>query len=205
MSQNKHDDTLMTRVLELMQQRTVLRPRDLVAHGLPGNYLARLYQRGKVERVGRGLYMLPDADITRHHSLVEAAQAAPNGVICLLSALNYHGLTTQAPFAVWLAIDNKAHRPRLDTPPLRIVRFSGEALTAGIQTEQIEGVTVRIYNPAKTVADCFKYRHKIGLDVALEALKDCYDQRQCRVAELWHYAEICRVTTIMKPYMEMLS
>ncbi len=193
------------RLLEIMKQQSVLRPRDLDAYGIPRAYLNRLHHQGRVVRVGRGLYMLPDADITEHHTLVEASQRAPNGVICLLSALRYHGLTSQAPAQVWLAIDNKAHLPRPDHPPLRVVRFSGEALTAGVEVEQIEGVPVKVYNPAKTVADCFKYRHKIGVDVAIEALKDCLRQRRCSVRELWRYAQICRVTEVMKPYLEVLA
>ena len=201
----KENDTLIAKVLALFEERTVLRPRDLNEYGLPQSYLTRLYQRGQVERIGRGLYALPQANITRHHSLVQTVVAVPDGVVCLLSALQYYGLTTQNPSQVWLAIANKAHHPRLETPPVHIVRFSGGALTSGIQSEMIEGVAVKIYNPAKTVADCFKFRHKIGLDVALEALKDCYVQDQCSIPELWHYAEICRMTTVMKPYLEMLT
>jgi len=198
-------DVLLNQLLEILERQSILRPRDLDAYGIPRNYLARLHQRGLVDRVGRGLYMLPQADITRHHTLVEVSQRVPHGIICLLSALHYHGLTTQAPFAVWLAIDNKAHRPRLQSLPIRLVRFSGPALTEGVEETQIEGVTVKIYNPAKTVADCFKYRHKIGLDVAIEALKDCRRQQKCTVTDLWHYAEICRVTAVIKPYLEVLS
>jgi predicted transcriptional regulator of viral defense system len=198
-------DVLLNQLLEILERQSILRPRDLDAYGIPRNYLARLHQRGLVARVGRGLYMLPQADITRHHTLVEVSQRVPHGIICLLSALHYHGLTTQAPFAVWLAIDNKAHRPRLQSLPVRLVRFSGPALTEGVEETQIEGVTVKIYNPAKTVADCFKYRHKIGLDVAIEALKDCRRQQKCTVTDLWHYAEICRVTAVIKPYLEVLS
>jgi predicted transcriptional regulator of viral defense system len=149
--------------------------------------------------------MLPEADITEHHTLVEASKRVPKGIICLLSALQFHGLTTQAPFEVWMAIDNKARQPQVDYPSLRIVRFSGESLKAGIQEEEIEGVSIKIYNPAKTVADCFKYRNKIGLDVAIEALRDCRRQRLCSNDELWKYAKICRVTNIMKPYLEAIA
>ena len=195
----------ISNVLKLLEHQSILRPCDLEAKGIPRNYLARLYERGLVNRVGRGLYMLPQADITRHHSLVEVSRTIPRGVVCLLSALHYHGLTTQAPYEVWLAIDNKAHRPHLDYPPLRLVRFSGPALTAGVEEIVIEGVPVKITNPAKTVADSFKYRNKIGLDVAVEALRDCLNQNKSTPAELWRYAEICRVTTVMKPYLEALS
>jgi predicted transcriptional regulator of viral defense system len=189
-------------ILEIVAKAGVLRPRDLDAHGIPRIYLSRLCERGLLDRVGRGLYVLPDADVSEHHTLAEAGKRVPHGVVCLLSALRFHGLTTQSPSEVWLAIGNKAWRPQVDYPPLRFVRFSERTLEAGVEEHSIEGVLVRIYNPAKTVADCFKYRNKIGLDVALEALRDCRRQRRCTNDELWHYAKICRVANVMRPYME---
>jgi predicted transcriptional regulator of viral defense system len=126
-------------------------------------------------------------------------------VVCLLSALRFHDLTTQAPFEIWLAIGEKAWRPRMKYPPLRIVRFSMAALGAGIEKHQIEGVTVHVYTPAKTVADCFKYRNKIGLDVAIEALRECWRARRCTMDDLWHFAGICRVRNVMRPYLEALT
>jgi len=190
------------RVLGLVQKAGVLRPRDLQAYGIPREVLGRLCARGLLYRAGRGLYMRPDADVTESHSLAEAAKAVPQGTVCLLSALRFHGLTTQVPFEVWMAIHRKAWRPRTVFPLLRIVRFSDSALEAGVETHSIEGVTVRIFSPAKTVADCFKYRNKVGLDVALEALRDCRRQRKCTEGEFWHYARICRVDRVMKPYLE---
>lgn len=151
------------------------------------------------------MYYLPDAELTEHRSLAEAAKRVPKGVICLLSALRFHELTTQSPFQVWIAIDRKAHRPASDGLSLRVVRFSGEPLTAGVEGHQIEGVTVKVYSAAKTVADCFKYRQKIGLDVALEALRDYRRGRRGPADELWRYAKICRVANIMRPYMEALG
>jgi len=189
-------------ILEIVAEAGVLRPRDLDAHGIPRIYLSRLCERGLLDRVGRGLYVVPDADVSEHHTLAEAGKRVPHGVVCLLSALRFHGLTTQSPSEVWLAIANKAWRPQVDYPPLRFVRFSERTLEAGVEEHSIEGVLVRIYNPAKTVADCFKYRNKIGLDVALEALRDCRRQRRCTNDELWHYAKICRVANVMRPYME---
>ena len=189
-------------ILEIVAEAGVLRPRDLDAHGIPRIYLSRLCEHGLLDRVGRGLYVLPDADVSEHHTLAEAGKRVPHGVVCLLSALRFHGLTTQSPSEVWLAIGNKAWRPQVDYPPLRFVRFSERTLEAGVEEHSIEGVLVRIYNPAKTVADCFKYRNKIGLDVALEALRDCRRQRRCTNDELWHYAKICRVANVMRPYME---
>ncbi|MCL7455374.1 MAG: AbiEi antitoxin N-terminal domain-containing protein, partial [Anaerolineae bacterium] len=158
-------------ILEIVAEAGVLRPRDLDAHGIPRIYLSRLCERGLLQRVGRGLYVLPNADVSEHHTLAEAGKRVPHGVVCLLSALRFHGLTTQSPSEVWLAIANKAWRPQVDYPPLRFVRFSERTLEAGVEEHSIEGVHVRVYNPAKTVADCFKYRNKIGLDTAVEALK----------------------------------
>lgn len=197
--------TLTERVLEIVRQAGVLRPRDLDTHGIPRTYLSKMYARGLLQRIGRGLYTLPNADVTEHRTLAEASKRVPQGVVCLLSALRFHGLTTQAPFQVWLAIGKKAWQPRVDHPPLRIVRFSEGALRAGVEEHQIEGVQVKITSPAKTVADCFKYRNKIGIDVALEALQDCRQQRKCTVDDLWHYAKICRVANVIKPYLEAIA
>lgn len=193
------------RVLEIVAQAGVLRPRDLDAHGIPRIYLSRLCERGLLRRVGRGLYALTNADISEHHTLAEACKRVPHGVVCLLSALGFHGLTTQSPAEVWLAIGNKTWRPRVDYPKLRFIRFSARVLEVGVEEHIIEGVRVRITDPAKTVVDCFKYRNKIGLDVALEALRDCRRQRKCTNDELWHYAKICRVANVMRPYMEAMT
>ncbi|MCC7352606.1 MAG: type IV toxin-antitoxin system AbiEi family antitoxin domain-containing protein [Anaerolineae bacterium] len=191
---------------DTLRQQGILRPRDLPPYGISSSSIGRLYQRGEVERAGRGLYYFPDAEIvTEHHTLVEACKRVPHGVVCLLSALQFHNLGTQAPHQVWLAIDRKARRPQVDYPALRIVRFSGHALTEGVEVRTIEGVTVRIYNPAKTVADCFKYRHKIGLDIALEALREARRLRLSTNDELWHYAQVCRVANVMKPYLEAIG
>lgn len=197
--------TAEAKVLDLAREKGVLRPRDLARADLPADYLWRLYRKEKLERVGRGLYTLPGADLTEHHTLAEAALRVPHGVICLLSALRFHDLTTQAPHEVWMAIDVKARRPKEEIIPLRIVRFSGEALTAGVEEHGVEGVSVKVYNPAKTVADCFKYRNKIGLDVAMEALRDCWRKRLATADELWRYAEVCRVARVMRPYLESLA
>ncbi len=158
-----------------------------------------------VERVGRGLYVAADAQWTEHHSLAEVAARVPHGVVCLLSALSLHGLTTQAPSEVWLAVDRKARAPREAGLPIRLVRFSGAALTTGIEERGIEGVVVRVYSPAKTVVDCFRYRNKIGLDVAIEALHDSYRQRLATVDELWECASELRAASVMRPYLESLE
>ena len=199
------DSAKTTQVLRLAKKAGMLRARDLAQHDIPRTYLTRLYQAGKLERLGRGLYVLPHARFSANHSLAEAAKRIPHGVICLLSALRFHHVTTQAPFEVWMAIDNKAYASTTRETPLRIVRFSGRALRAGVETHVIDGVPTRIYCLAKTVADCFKFRNKIGLDVALEALRECRRERKCGVDELWHYAIVCRVANVMRPYMESLA
>jgi predicted transcriptional regulator of viral defense system len=193
------------RVLRLVRRLGIVRPRDLRAHGLPGEALWRLARRGLVEQRSRGVYALADHEFTEHHSLAEAAKRVPQGVICLLSALRAHDLTTQLPHEVWIAIDRKARLPKSGAAKLRVVRFSGKALTEGVERRTIEGVTVPIYNVAKTVADCFKYRNKIGLDVALEALREAWRARRCTSQELWKHAEICRVANVMRPYLESLT
>ncbi len=190
------------RVLDLASRRGVLRPRDLADAGIPRVWLYRLTERGLLERVGRGLYRVPDAGVTASHTLAQVAKRIPRGVVCLLSALQFHELTTQLPHEVWIAIDVKAWKPRVVDMPVRVVRFSGKALVAGVEHQKIEGVDVRIYSPAKTVADCFKYRHKIGLDVAIEALRDLVRHGKGSIDDLWHYARICRVTNVMRPHLE---
>ena len=190
-------------VLELAQQG-LLRVCDLTSRGLHPEYLRRLYQKGLVRREGRGLYIAADAEISVHYGLAQVAKRVSHGVICLLSALSFHEIGTQLPHQVWMAIDRRAAKPKMQYPPLRVMRFSGAALTEGIETYQIEGVPVQIFNPSKTVADCFKYRNKIGLDVALEALKECILDRRTTMDDLWHFAKVCRMTNVMRPYMEAI-
>ena len=192
-------------ILDLVREVGVIRPRDLEAAGIPGSYLSRLADRGELDRVGRGLYTLAGAAPSEHRSLAEVAKRVPRGVVCLLSALRFHELTTQTPFEVWLAIGQKDRTPRPHGTRLRIVRFSGEARDSGIETHVIEGVSVRVYSPAKTVVDCFKFRNKIGSDIAVEALRDCLEQRRCTPDELFEYARACRVSRVMRPYVEALA
>ena len=197
--------SLTDKILDRVLKAGVLRPRDLEGSGIPGTYLARLARRGLLARIGRGLYTLPSAPAGEHYSLAQAAKRVPRGVVCLLSALRYHGLTTQSPFEVWMAIGEKDRRPKADGQALRIVRYSPQALRAGVETYVIDGVQVRIFASAKTVADSFKYRNKIGIDVAIEALKDCVQRRRCPADELVRYARICRVWNVMRPYMEAVA
>ena len=193
---------LADKVLEIARKTGALRVRDLTSLGIHPEYLRRLTARGILVRSGHGIYTLADVDATENHTLVEAAKKVPKGVICLLSALRFHGLTTQAPFEVWMAIRAKAWRPKTDYPPLRLFHFSESSLNFGVEVHQIEGVPVRIFSPSRTVVDCFKFRNKIGLDVAIEALRDCRRQRKCNNNEIWRYAKLLRVANVMRPYLE---
>lgn len=193
------------RVVELARREGILRPRDLEAGGIPRVYLKRLRDRGVFNQIGRGLYALADRSITEHQSLAEACKRVPRGVVCLLSALRFHGLTTQAPFEVWLALDRRDRVPRGNRPPLRVVRMSPAARTAGTEEHAIGGVRVLVFGPAKTVADCFKFRNKIGLDVALEALREFLRKRAGTIDELWSHARVCRVANVLRPYLEALA
>ncbi len=192
-------------LLELVRGQGVVRARDLDQHGIPRTYLTRLHRQGILDQTTRGVYVLADAEPTEYHSLAEASKRVPHGVVCLLSALRFHGLTTQAPFEVWLAIDRKARLPRVEHPPLHLVRFSGPALSEGVKEYTVEGVPVRVTTPARTVVDCFAYRNKVGLDVALEALRDCWRQRKATMDELHHAAQIRRMANVMRPYLESLT
>jgi predicted transcriptional regulator of viral defense system len=167
-------------------------------------YLLRLMRRGVLERSGRGLYRLADAPVTEHHSLAEVGKRLPHATVCLLSALVFHQITTQNPAEVWIALAPGSRTPRANGQRLRVVRFTGPALTEGRQEHRIEGVPVGIYSPAKTVADCFKFRNKIGLDVAIEALRECLRQRKATIREIHRFAKICRVARVMQPYLESL-
>lgn len=191
--------------IALVREAGIIRPRDLEAAGLPGAHLARMARRGQLERLGRGLYTTADAAPGEHWSLARAAKRAPRGVVCLLSALRFHDLTSQAPFQVWLAIGPKDRAPGPDGAGLRIVRFSDVSREAGVETHRVDGVPVRIYGPAKTVADCFKFRNKIGVDLAVEALRACLDERRCGIDELNDYARVCRVSRVMRPYLEAIA
>lgn len=198
-------DNVAERLIDLVRSHGLVRPCDLAPQGIPRVSLTRAVRRGQLERVGRGLYGLPGREVSAHGSLAEVARRVPNGVVCLLSALRFHGLTTQAPFEVWLAIANKAIAPKLDYPPLRIVRFSGEALTEGIEVYIVDGVPVRVTSVAKTVTDCFKYRNKIGLDVVLEALREAWREKRMTSDDLWRCSKICRVNNVMRPYLDSLA
>ena len=191
--------------MQVAREQGMIRPRDLARYGIPRMSLQRLYEKGELIRLGRGLYVLADADTTESSSLVEACKRVPQGTICLVSALRYHALGTQSPHQVWMAIPNKAHEPCFEYPLLRIVRFSGLPLSEGVEEHQTSDGLIRVYGIAKTVADCFRYRNKIGLDVALEALRECRRERRATLDELWQYAAVDHMTTVMRPYLESVS
>ncbi|MBU0741474.1 transcriptional regulator [bacterium] len=192
-------------ILQLVEALGILRPRDLRTKGHLVAYLQRLMAKGRLVKLGRGQYALPDREPTEHDSLAVTAKRYPGTVVCLLSALRFHELTTQSPRTIWLAVEGSKLAPS-DTPAaVQVVRMTAPSFHSGTTTHLLGQVPVRIYDPAKTVADCFKFRGRVGLDVAIEALRDCLAQRQATPAQIWRFAEICRVKTIMRPYMEALS
>ena len=183
----------------------VLRARSLVESGLSRQRIQELTGSGKLLRLGRGLYSLPDSPVTENRDLAQVAARAPQGVVCLTSALQFHGLTTASPWQVHLMLPRGARPPRIEHPPLSLVYATGESYRAGIEDHIIEGIPVKVTSIAKTVADCFKYRSKVGLDVGLEALKQTLEERKATRAEIRAFARICRVENVMRPYVEALS
>jgi predicted transcriptional regulator of viral defense system len=192
------------KIMRYVRKHGIVRSRDIEAIGLPREYLVRLHRQGKLNRPGRGIYTLPSANVTEHHSYAEVAKRVADATVCLLSALAFHEITTQSPASVWIALPKGARTPVLDSPSLRIVRLSGPSLTKGIENHQVDGVPVRVYSAPKTVADCFKFSNKIGLDIAIESLKDCLRQKRASINEIYRYAKVCRVSNVIRPYMEAL-
>jgi predicted transcriptional regulator of viral defense system len=203
MSPRGHKD----RAIEVARERGIARGADFDQAGVPRVYLKRLTEQGVFQQVGRGLYKLSDAPSDAASSLAEAARIQPKGVIGLLSALQFHGLTTQTPHAVWMLLGAKDWAPVNPGVQIRVVRASGPSLRDGVEIHTIEGVPVPITSPAKTVADCFKYRNKVGVDVAVEALQDLFRRaaRRPPIDEVWRYAGVDRVQTVIRPYMEALA
>ena len=193
------------RALRMIEKMGLARPAELEARGVSRARLYRLVRQGLVERRARGIYVAAGHAPTAEHTLAQVAIRVPAGVFCLLTALRFHGLTTQSPAEVWIALPEKARKPRMDYPRLRIARFSGSALTEGIERHRVEGVEMRIYSAAKTVADCFKYRNKLGIDVAVEALRDFSRRNRGGATELARFARICRVARVMQPYLDAIA
>jgi len=195
-------DTQSTQVLRIVEEHGLVRSSDLTARRIPHATLMRLVRAGRLKQVARGVYALPDQPLSRQHPLAEVAARSSRGVFCLLTALRFHGIRIPSPDAIWLAIPNKARAPRSAHPPLRVVRFSGAALAEGVEQHVIDGVAIRVYSVAKTVADCFKFRNQVGLEVALEALRRSRRRGLATTEDLRRYARICRVTEAMRPYLD---
>lgn len=194
------------KVQELLRERGLVRADEFEDHGISQSYPAKLAERDVIQKVARGLYAAAAHEPTEHHGLAIVQKRVPHSVFCLRTALEFHGLTTQSPSAVHIAIQRGKSDPNLDWPPLEVYHISESQFDAGIETHELrEGPEIRVYSPARTVADCFKFRNRIGKDVALEALEDCLDQDRCTVDDLMHYADICRVTTVVRPYLEILG
>jgi predicted transcriptional regulator of viral defense system len=193
------------RALALLKSKGMLRLRDFSAHGIDPETLSRLTREKVVVRRARGLYQLPDATVEAAHTFAEAAILVPKGVICLTSALQFHDLTTQLPSVVWMAIERAGWGPTIQYPPITFVRWTARFLTEGISRHHIEGVDVRITDAARTIVDCFRYRNKVGVDVAMEGLREGLRRRQCTPDELWQIARYARVWAVMRPYVEAMA
>ncbi len=193
------------RILDLAHQKGVFRACDLDEIGVPRVILTRLMAAGQITKLARGLYHLPDANFSEHESLIILATKAPQAVFCLLTALQFHELTTQLPRQVWIAMPRGSHAPKIDYPPTRMVQFTGQAYTVGVEIHHCDQTPIQVYSVAKTVADCFKHRNEIGLDVAIEALRDTRAQKKATMDELWYFAKICRVANVMRPYLEVIG
>lgn len=189
-------------ILELAREKGIIRAEDVEAVGISRNYLYRMHKEGLLSKSAVGLYTLPEAPVTENSSLAEIAKRLPHAVVCLISALSYHGITTQIPHEIWLTIPRGSWLPGVKYPPLNLTYVSGPAYSFGIQEHVINGVAVKIYSPAKTVADCFKFRNKVGLDVAIEALREAWRSHKVTMDELVEAAGIDRVSKIMRPYLE---
>jgi predicted transcriptional regulator of viral defense system len=194
--------TQRERLIELFESTPILKSRDITEHDIDAKTVQRMVERGEVQRIARGIYTRPDLEPGSHHSLVEAQMIVENGVACLLSALSFHEIGTQTPRRIWIAVSRGARLPKITDHLIKVVTFSGKAFSAGIEDHDIEGLAVRVYSAAKSVADCFKYRNKIGTDVAVEALREALQTRKTNANEILHYADICRVRNVMMPYLE---
>jgi predicted transcriptional regulator of viral defense system len=205
MTAKRRGNVTRPRYLEVLHRQGLARTSELEGAGLSRTQLARLVRRGEIERVGRGLYRLPNARYDERQSLAEAARRVPSGVVCLLSALRFHGLTTQNPFEVWMAVPHKAWRPVVEYPPLRLVFLSQRMLASDIEEHQVGGVPIRVFTAARTVADCFKFRNTVGIDAAVQALREYHRKYPKQLEALWRVARSVRVDRVMRPYLESLE
>lgn len=193
------------KLIDLATQQAWLRSRDLKAHGIPRAYLTQLVQDGILEKFDRGLYRPVEAPMSEQETLASVARRVPRGFFCLLTALQFHDIGTQLPRQVWIAMPRGSHAPRLAYPPLTMVQLAPALMNVGIEEHLCDGTPIRISGVARTLVDCFRFRHRIGLDVALEALRDARAYRRYQIDELWEYARRCRVTAVIRPYLEILE
>jgi len=197
--------TYAERVLELANRKEIIRLCDLKEIDIPRVVLTRLIRSGQLEKIARGLYCVPNKPVTEHTSLVTIAIKIPQAIFCLLTALQIHEITTQLPRQIWIAMPRGSHVPKLDYPPIKMIQCSANIYSIGIETIEYDKQTIQVYSPAKTVVDCFKYRNIIGLDVAIEALREVRAQKKATADELWHFAKIARVTNVIRPYLEVIE
>lgn len=201
---SSNSDRFQMAVSIFKQKGGVLKTSEILKAGIHPSTLYSLVKKGKLERISRGVYRLIDSPPLSNPDLILVAKRIPKGVICLLSALSFHDITTHIPHEIHIALSFGAEKPRLEYPPIRTFRFSNRAFTDGIQIHRIDRAKIRIYSPEKTLADCFKFRNTIGLDTAIEALKLYLDRRDMKIDDVMHFARICRVTKIIRPYLEAL-
>lgn len=193
------------KVLQMARKEGIVRMSELTKKGITRATVSRLVSEKKLKKLAPGLYCLPDTEFSEKESLVIIASRVPQAVFCLLTALQVHELTTQLPRRLWIAMPKGSHVPRIDYPPIKMVQYSNESYSDGIEIIESDNIKLKVYSSAKTIVDCFKHRNKIGLDVAIEALKEAYVKNKVTVDELWHYAKICRVTNIIRPYIEAIQ
>jgi len=196
--------TQRDKLKKLFDSSTILRSQQITRRGIDPKTIQRMVEQQEIVRVGRGLYALPGRETSSNYSLVEAQHVVPSGVVCLFSALAFHGIGTQIPRRVHVAIRRRSHIPTVGDHPIHVHTFSESTFSEGVEEHELDGTMVRIYSPAKTVADCFKFRGTIGIDVAIEALRDTAQARKASVQDILHFAEVCRVKSVMQPYMEAI-
>ncbi|MDF1647057.1 MAG: type IV toxin-antitoxin system AbiEi family antitoxin domain-containing protein [Legionellaceae bacterium] len=193
------------KALNLVKEKGIVRSSEFVEEGIPRMTISRLVAGHELQQIERGLYCLPQKEFSEKESLIVVASKVPQAIFCLLTALQIHELTTQLPRTVWIAMPIDSRLPKIEYPPIKMVKYSGEAYSEGVETQKADGIEYRVYNVAKTIADCFKHRNKIGIDVAIEALKEAFSKNKVSMDEVWHYAKVCRVANIMHPYLEAIQ
>ncbi|OGV26143.1 MAG: hypothetical protein A3F18_08515 [Legionellales bacterium RIFCSPHIGHO2_12_FULL_37_14] len=201
----KIDINYKQKVLQMVRKAGVVRISDLTKNGITRATVSRLVSENKLEKLAPGLYCLPEAQLSEKESLIIIASRVPQAVFCLLTALQIHELTTQLPRKIWIAMPRGSHTPKIEYPPVKMVQYSEEVYVEGVEIIESDYIKMKVYNPAKTIADCFKHRTKIGIDIAIEALKEAYSKNKVSMDELWHYAKICRVANVMRPYLEAIQ